>query len=507
MPQLIKTFLIVALFAIGNSQAHARKIYYHGVISPPVYDHTGPHYANAVSGITYSPDCFGQPDPSADDGFSGCLGMLGNAKYAPKQFGAFSIEKPASVAKEQRNTRHLPKSVPQGREVIPISDPTIDASGRSIYQDLTEKAPDQGWKNREMSGIARLRDGSVLHTCARDWYNVGTKKFPSHCVTSFVDKKARAQGPFSFNCPAGYKDLCHTEMVGAYVGSISNQNYADSVFASSGFSKPGEEICLTGDLRAHGAKKTRSQGLGLYAFRCADMTRTQKGAIEALPILHHPHNPSAFNDNWNANKIKWPQYSSKYKWSPTNRCHDIAWGQFPVRGSTNEYEDGMFVACEFGGPVWWYGKQNPWEDPNAFRARGKQEKEECLFNQGQPQTASGHDCSEIFGALGDQIPKNFSNPCNIYKGYHGVAAQAPYRRAVLLFYKGVDIAASARATMAGKGRDHLSNVPFEVVLDMPTQVWERECGGFNGVAYDPTTKRLFLQEKNIFTPLIHVFSM
>ena len=79
-------------------------------------------------------------------------------------------------------------------------------------------------------------------------------------------------------------------------GCVRRYNFqpklADSVFAASGFSKPGEEICLTGDLRAHGAKETRSQGLGLYAFRCADMTNGKSGTIDALPILHHPHTVS-----------------------------------------------------------------------------------------------------------------------------------------------------------------------------------------------------------------------
>lgn len=509
MSRIFNSLLLFALVTLCHSVTHARTIYYHGVITPPLHDISGPHYNNAESGIIYSPDCFGQPDPSADDGYSGCLGMLGNGRHVPEQFGAFSIEKPVTVAKQKRNKRHLPKSLPQGQEVIAISDPSLAANGRSIYNELTAKSKEQGWTNREMSGIARLRDGSLLHTCARDWYNVGKKIFPTHCLTTFTNDKASAKGPFSFRCPAGYKDLCHTEMVGAYVGSISNQSFADRVFAKSGFSKPGEEICLTGDLRAHGAKATRSQGTGLYAFRCADMTRIDKGVIDALPIMHHPHNPNAFNDNWNANLIKWPQYSSKYKWSPTNRCYDIAWGQFPVKDSTTEgeYDDGMFVACEFGGPVWWYGKADPWDDPNAYRGRGQNGKDQCLFNEDRPQTKAGVDCGEIFRSLGDPIPKGFTNPCSIYKGYHGVAAEAPYRRAILLFYRADDLAASALASMNGQDREHLSNVPFDVVLDMPAQVWERDCGGFKGVAFDPATKRLFIQERSLYSPLIHVFSM
>lgn len=492
----------------SSSVALADTINYHGVVAPPTYDHKGPHYGNAPSSITYSANCFGHPDPSADDGFAGCLGMIGNARYAPKQFGAFSIEKPAPVAAEKRDVRYLPKEVKQGQEVIPIVDPSIAANGKSIYQSLSARAAGEGWTNREMTGIAVLRDGGILHTCARDWYNVGEKIFPSHCLATIKNTKPSSIGPFTFRCPRGYRDLCHTEMVGAYVGTITDQDYADRVFAANGFSKPGEEICLTGDMRAHGAKKSRSQGMGLYAFRCADMTKKQKGAIDAIPILHHASRARNFNDNLNANLVKFPQYSSKYKWSPINRCYDIAWGEFPVKnGAPGQYEDGMFVACTFGGSVWWYGQQDPWNDPNAFRARGKNNKDACLFNKDNPQTKAGVECEEIFRSLGDPIPPGFVNPCDIDKGYHGVAAQVPYKSAVLLFYRAEDLAASAKATMNGRNRAHLGNVPFEVVLDMPAQVWNQECGGFNGVAFDPANKRLFVQEKNARTPLIHIFSM
>ena len=237
---LVVRLVLVAAVLMLNSLAHARTIYYHGVIAPPVYKESRPHYGNAVGGLTYSDNCFGHADPSAEDGFAGCLGMIGNARHAPVQFGSFSIEKPVTVEVAKRDTRHLPKSVQQGKVVIPLTDPSTDSSGQSIYQSLSAIAPDQGWKNRELSGVAVLRDGSVLHTCARDWYNVGQKTFPSHCLATFKDEKASASGPFTFRCPPAYKDLCHTEMVGAYVGSITDQAYADRVFAKNGFSKPGD---------------------------------------------------------------------------------------------------------------------------------------------------------------------------------------------------------------------------------------------------------------------------
>ena len=139
--------------------------------------------------------------------------------------------------------------------------------------------------------------------------------------------------------------------------------------------------------------------------------------------------------------------------------------------------------------------------------RDRNGNDACLFNQGNPQTKGGEDCEDVFASVGDAIPRGFSNPCQIDKGYHGVAAQAPFQSAVLLFYRAEDLAASAEATLTGRNRQHLSTVPFEVVLDTPAQLWDRECGGFNGVAFDAVNKRLFVQERSKKTPLIHIFSM
>lgn len=501
----LRVCMIVAATLVAAT-ANARTIYYHGVVAAPEMDYEKPNYGNTPGGLTFSGDCFGLNDPSANDGFPGCLGLLGNAKYAPVQFGAFSLEKPVTVSEEKRDLRHLPRSVNQGKAVIPFVDPSVDDAGQSIYKRLSESA--KGWTNREMTGLAALRDGSVLHTCARDWYNVGQKVFPSHCLTDSIGTdKAVAKGPHLFRCPAGYGNLCHTEMLGAYVGSISDQAYADKVFASTGFSQPGAEICLMGDMRSYGIKSSRSLGFALYAFRCDDLKQPGSKAIDALPLMHHPFDEYNTEDNYTPEKVKWPQYSSKYKWSPRSRCYDISWGKMPVAGDSGKYESGLFVACGLGGQIWWYGTSDPWNDPNSYRGFGKRGIEKCLFNENNPKTTSGANCKKMFESRGEPIPPNFTNPCNISKGFHGVFPEAPYRRSVLLFYRGDDIAKSANLTLTQRGQDHLSNVPFEVVLDMPQQLWETECGGFNGVSFDPDSNRLFLMEDSTYTPVIHVFSM
>ncbi len=495
---------LTQLLGVPELQAQLR---YEGAIAPTQYHYTQPRLQYSPGGLTYSHDCFGRTDPSPADEFPGCLGMVGHPAYAPIQFGAFSVEPPRRIPESEQSSLGFPVTMPTGTEVIAMMDPSVNARGQSIFSSLAQSAVE--WENREIKGVEVLPDGSLLHTCAHDWYNAGNVEFPSHCLARSTNPNAPvASGPYNITCLPPYQRLCRTQQTAAYVGVIGSVGFSDRIFAQAGFSDRGEAICLTGMVRAPGSKKSWSQGTSLYAFRCADLRRRYRQSVEAVPLIHHP-TPARLSRRHNINTVKWPQYSSRYRWSPVSSCDDIAWGEYPVVDSDGQgrLQAGLFVACRFGGPVWWYGTDQPWQDANAHRYVLDGDGGTCLFNGGAPRTTSGANCRAAFNASGAAIPRNFIDRCNIYKGYHGVFPRPPHYRAVVLFYRANDLAASARASLRGARGDHLSNVPFQIVIDTPKTMWDRECSGFTGIAYDKNNKRLFVVEDNSGNSVIHIYSI
>ena len=434
---------------------------------------------------------------------SDLLGLIGRPRHAPRQFGAFSIEPPAVVALEDRTRQYWNKQLPKGLEVLPVFDPRVRATGSSIFEELKSTA--SSWVNREMIGAAVLPDGSLLHTCAHDWYNVAETQFPSHCLSFPNPVAPGAVGPFSFSCGNADLILCHAQQVSTYVSLISDQNFSDRVFAAIGFSQPGEPVCLTGMMRSPAGKPNKSQGMSLYAFRCYDLRKlTPPGPIEALPLIHHPSQLP-----FNINTIKWPAFSSPYKWSPKSKCHDIVWGRYLIEqeDGSHKMESGLFVTCKFGGGVWWYGARNPWAHAKAAHRGGVGKGKKCYFNKGNPQTADGRDCSTEWYERGEPIPPDFTDPCPSGKGTHGVFPEVPHYRGIVLFYRAQDLALSALASHAAKGWAHLENVPFQIILDTPETLWPG-CPSYSGIAFDTDTNKLFIvQDLQKHQPIIHVYQV
>jgi hypothetical protein len=172
--------------------------------------------------------------------------------------------------------------------------------------------------------------------------------------------------------------------------------------------------------------------------------------------------------------------------SPDSQAQDAVW----VGGT-------IFVSFLKGGGWWWYGKPDPWTDPNAHRSR-------CKFNAGNPQWGDGSgSCATEWLERGLELPVGTFDNCDSGKGYHALldpdGSGGNQRSIQLQFYNAAEV-----ADVASGVKNPSDVLPYAYMTD-PGEFWTSGCPSVGGIAYDG--KRLYWVEKNAVNPLIHVDSL
>jgi hypothetical protein len=487
--------IVIAIIAAMLAFPVTAGFLYEGAFTAPITPKTGDalyslyRYGYTKGSMGYTEDCFGNGDPSPQDGQPGCIVLFTQGKYAPNQLGAFDIPPPAMTDPADRTAANAVK-LPTGQFIFDGIDPSTRANGSSIFQEIQDAGEIP--KNRELTGIAILPDNRIMFACGYDWYNVSDAEHDSTCMATINNGVAVASGPFSFSVDGAPIELGTAMQLAEYMTYV-DQDYADATFNANG-----SDWCLTGKQRSPGARTPYSQGTSLYAIPCGIMTSMPDGGvIQAIPLTHYPSMklPAATTSS-----TAWPGEYTPYRYAPSTKSKGFTWG-------TYKGEKGVFVAVtQLGGSTWWYGTDKPWEDPAAHRSQ-------CKFNGGNPVWGSnvygkvaGSSCLTEWNLRGDPIPVGYIDPCGVNKGYHSVALTGPTWRSSVLFYKGSDLAVSAGLSMAGSF-EHLNTLPFQIVdeFDNFPEQWSADCQETNGVLYEPKTGRMFVSERFKGRTVIHVF--
>jgi hypothetical protein len=419
---LIATLLLTPLALQAASEYPAATGWdYKGVIRTPT---GGGNYEDALMTLTYYEECGSFTDPSDGDGYPGCL--CGSSNVNQDLWGCFDI-KPPAIPASKNAAGWLALSAPS--QVVAWFNPadgdihTSECTGEGTPFDCCTAGTGQGdcelidrfkseqftaradclgnmnpyvccdqyqkgpcnYTWRDMFGLTFYDPANDLYVinCQHDWYNTGHGAYDSLCwgdagdVTAaegawglknenapevFVDVCTAENAPFdcctdtdlgTCNTDKDYtsKDSTHADRVSWYTGLIPQ------AWANTNLSAGGSPYCFAGMLRASG---DASSGPSMYAFPCSKPAGGGEEArfgpyIAATPLIAYGKLTP---------KRAYPvaaAYYDKDDFSaagPLTRCRDMVWA--PEAGV-------IAVSCTYGGPVWWYGSQYPWEACNAHR--------------------------------------------------------------------------------------------------------------------------------------------
>ncbi|MGB3564907.1 MAG: hypothetical protein WBH85_02500 [Thermoanaerobaculia bacterium] len=423
---------------------------YEGVIGPPKTSGQGPRFGRAPLGLEYDPTCAGREDPSPADGYPGCLAATSHKEF--DMIAMFDIPAPKAV---ERGTY---KAVPKGALVVDFFKCTMRADGSDIQPELDAQ---EGWVARDIPGIARSAAGDWICTCGHDWYDVTQTDYDSHCWFDFNPEAVNAQGAYGWGKKGDVR--FHSQRMAWYLGAVP-QGWADAYLGADG-----HPFCFGGMQRMGGGCPPCTGGPTLYAFPCERPSVSPPGPLtSAKELLSYSRvSPITVFDRQH------PDFS------PRSQARDAVWAG-----------ESVLISAQKGGDYWWYGKPDPWTDPNAHRVR-------CLFNAGDPE--------KCFLKYGPNLPAGTEDSCHLGKGYHALldpsGATGPQYTATLQFYDADELAA-----VAANRRKPNSVLPYASV-EGPAEFWSAKCQEPRGLAYDRERRKLYWVEFNNEGPLIHVYSV
>jgi hypothetical protein len=472
--------LLALLTLVGKvAPGQELRLEYEGVFAPPHYPASGPRYGYGMKGMAYSPDCVGNSDPSPDDGYPGCLLATSHVHFDVA--GIFDIPAPQRVAGEDRTQAFWGRQLGHAVPVVEFFDP----SG-GLRQQLDEQ-PD--WKARDIPGVELVGE-DLISTCGHDWYNVAGVDHDSHCWAKLRPDGTitDAVGGYNLGPKRDPKKVFYADKLSHYIGVIGQR------FADEHLDAGGRKLCFSGMQRRGGGGPGRSQGPTIYAHDCSRPKVEPPGWLDAtLLLFYRPQYPVSVA------KSDFPEYS------PDNKCYDGVWIEV---GESR----GALFACRQGGPIWWYGFADPWQDPGAS-GQLINHRNGCYWNKGEPRRSDGRACGEEFTSYGPPIPcyekgeagectRGLKNRCGGGKGIHGVFEEDPQFRARLLWYPEEGL-----ADVLGGARKPWQ-VPFEVLVDHPHELWPACAGAFGGLALDSQRGKLYVAQimRGEF-PVIHVYGL
>jgi hypothetical protein len=431
---------------------------YLGVFAPAQYSGSGVRYGSGMYGMEYDPTCAGQPDPSPNDGYPGCLAATSHKAY--DMIGMFDVVPPTLSHESDYNL------VPKAEEVVGFFKCSIRADGTDIQDELNEE-PD--WKARDIPGLVRSPDGDWLCMCGHDWYDVSHVDYDSHCWFEFNPDAPNAVGPYGIG-EAGDDDY-HSQRTSWYLGTIPQ------AWADENLSAEGSPYCFSGMQREGGG--TYSTGPTIYAFECSEPLIAPRGPLDATLLLGYPRCTPISLD---------PNPCSPYPhFYPNRGAREIEW-----------VGDTVLVVESTSGPFWWYGPGDPYDPEKSQSHRGYSETGLCSFNYGEP--------DPCFLERGPMLPPGTVNTCNpSSKGYQSLrtpdGTTGGQSVASLRFF-----AASELADVVSGSKLPEEVMPYAGIEDIPG-FWSEACKYVHGSAYDPATSRLYLIESNGEYPLVHVYSL
>lgn len=452
--RLLAAGSLPALF-LGSTPAtgqllHPSDLLYEGVIAPPAISGGGPRFGYGMFGLAYDPTCAGREDPSPADGHPGCLVGTSHKEY--DMIAMFDIPEPRHVAPGDY------EAVPKGFLVVDFFKCSIRANGSDIQLELDSEP---NWMARDIPGVTRSESGEWLCTCGHDWYDVAETDYDSHCWFDFDSQSVNAKGALGWGTPGDAE--FHSQRMAWYLGSVP-QSWADAHLQAGG-----QPYCFSGMQRGGGGCEVCSAGPTIYAFPCqppsSDAGSPPPG--EALQLLGYPrHYPIRTSDKPH------PDFSARSQ----------------ARGA-NWVGDSVLVSAYKGGDYWWYGKPDPWADPNAHRNT-------CYFNQGHPEAC--------FIEYGPNLPPGTKDICRPWKGHHAMidpdGSGGPQYTATLQIYDADEL-----AQVAVNLRPPDSLLPYNT-LENPPELWNSTCAEPGDLAFDPMRRKLYWVELNGEQPLIHVYS-
>jgi hypothetical protein len=447
--RLILCLLVVALPAQAE-RLDPSDLVYEGVIGAPKTATREPSFGRGPLGLEYDPTCAGREDPSPADGYPGCLAATSHKKS--DMVAMFDIPAPEKVEKGRY------EAVPKGSFVVDFFKCTIRPDGSDIQTELDAQ---EEWVARDIPGITRSQAGDWICTCGHDWYDVAQTDYDSHCWFDFDPQAVNAQGAYGWGKKGDIR--FHSQRMSWYVGAVPRE------WADTHLEADGQTYCFGGMQRMGGGCPPCTGGPTLYAFPCERPSNPPPGPLtSAKELLSYPRvSPINVVDK------RHPDFS------PRSQARDAVW----VGGT-------VVFSAQKGGDYWWYGKPDPWTDPNAHRVR-------CRFNGGEPE--------KCFLRYGPNLPMGTEDSCHRGKGYHALldpsGAGGPQYTATLQFYDADEFAA-----VAGKKRKPTSILPYATTEETP-EFWRSNCQDPRGLAYDREHRKLFWVESNSEGPLIHVYSV
>ncbi len=467
----------------------ALTLQYRGVFAPPFLPgKTG--FAYGLKAMGYDPDCAGQADPSPADGYPGCLIATGHPTADPDKVGMFDIQPPQTVAVNDRTDATWNNVLAHGQFVVEMLDPSLRADGMSIKDDILNPQPN--WVAREFGGIAMLPGGNGITSCGHDWYNVSNTDhdwlcwFDGTLPAAPTAQDIDAVGAYTFG-PANDPDhIFHAKRMAGYVGPMG-QTFADTWLGAGG-----KQWCFAATQRGGGGGAYGSSGPPLQIFECDGRPAAPApGPLASMPLI---------------------QYDSIYPltvygtafpdWTPSDRCSDATWID---HGGAK----GILFGCQKGGPVWWYGKPDPWDNTGLIH------RNQCDFNAGNPIWNSGQNqgqsCLAEFNSWGEWPPQGLIDSGSTGKGHHSVFATGPQYRAQAYFFPESELVKS----LADPSQQSL--LAFETVLDHPAELWPvpgmvgvepPNHGYYGGIAVDNTNGLLYIAQRDLKArPVIHVYEI
>ena len=443
MRRTLLTLAVLLLACASSAQIQPTDLVYEGVFAPPRF--SAERYGWGMYGMEYDPTCAGQPDPSPNDGYPGCIAATSHKLY--DMVGMFDIVPPTT---ESGGNYSL---VPQAVQVVPFFKCSIRKNGSDIQEEL---ATEGNWKPRDIPGIVRTPSGRWICTCGHDWYNVTEFDHDSHCWFDFNPDAPAATGPHNVGEPGDNE--YNAVRTSWYLGTIP-QAWADAHLDANG-----QPFCFSGMQRAGGGKPVYSPGPTIYAHSCEEPPDFQP--IEAVELLgYHGQKMTVIP----------PKVHPEY--TPTTQMHEVEW-----------IGDTLIAFGERGGDYWWYGPPDPYDTTLSESHRSM-----CQFHWGEP--------DECFLETGPMLPLGTEDYCNRNKGYHAPrdpdgsgASQMVWQ---LQFYTASDL-----ADVAAGNRLPSEVVPY-AVYTAPPERWNQDCANGWGLTHD--SSRLYVHEGNKEFPVIHVY--
>lgn len=443
-------FLLVAGAASGQL-LHPSDLVYEGVIAPPKIGGNGPRFGGGLMGIEYDPTCAGREDPSPADGHPGCL--VGTSHKEHDMLAMFDIPEPYPAQQGDYD------SVPKGFLIVDFFKCSIRNNGSDIQAELDHEA---SWVARDIPGVARSEAGDWLCTCGHDWYDVNQIDYRSHCWFNFDPVEVNSHGAFGFGRP-GDKTF-HSQRMAWYLGSVP-QGWANKYLKARK-----QPFCFSGMQRMGGGCNSCSGGPTIYVFPCSPAPPPSPYPWrEAQQLLGYPPvKPIQVVDRLH------PDFS------PRSQTRGVTWAG-----------DAVLISFQKGGDYWWYGKDDPWTDPNAHRTN-------CLFNHGAPDAC--------FYDRGPYLPWGTKDRCHPgSKGYHALidplGTEGPQYTAKLQFYDAQELAQVA----AGQREPH-TVLPY-ASHEGPPELWNSDCASPGDLAFDRESRKLYWVERDGVEPLIHVYNV